>query len=186
MGQTLMLSSGRSVTEVQGSEGCSYISNHCSWYEGRRSSYLLFKYREGACRVIIFMHNKPGSSLGWPLDRRPSSSHHNCQTAAPVSPAVFTQKRPCATFPSNIKNYFKEVVRRIKILARIFTYTSLSEKKKKNNTILKQYEAAETKVKLGVFGEGNSSMLKCILLPEYSQISKFFAYSEKIPLVLQI
>lgn len=142
--------SGWSVTEVQGSEGCSYISNHCSWYEGRRSSYLLFKYREGACRVIISMHNKSGSSLGWPLDGWPSSSHHNCQTAALVSPAVFTQKRPCATFPSNIKNYFKEVVRRIKILAAIFTYTSLSGKKI-NQHYTKAIRGSRDKSKIWVF-----------------------------------
>lgn len=60
--------------------------------------------------------------------------------------------------------------------------------KKKINTILNQYEAEETKVKLFVFFflEGNSSILKCILLPEYSQISRFFAYLENIPIILQI
>lgn len=142
---------GWSVTEVQGSDGCSYISNYHSWYEGRRSSYLLFKYRQGACGVIVSTHNKWGSSLGWPLDVRQSLPHHKRQTAASVSPWIFTEKSPCATFPSNIRNYLKEVVRRCKIITGIFhIHLSLNEKKK-INAILKQYEAAETKVKLFFF-----------------------------------
>jgi len=73
-------------------------------------------------------------------------------------------------------------------LSQVSSHIPLSKLKKKY--VPKQYETAETKVKtfgwLVVFLEGNPSMLKCVLLPEYSQISTFFAYYEKILVILQI
>lgn len=86
---------GRSVTEVQGSEGCSYSSKCCSWYEGRRSSYLLFKYRQGACGAITSVHNARGAGPSWPLDVQHNPPHPKCQTAASGSPWIPVEKSPC-------------------------------------------------------------------------------------------